>query len=72
MSKSTVALVPRRLCETRSGDLAHTVGRILFEKGRPMLVEHVCGLLLCHDLSGRVLTPGFGHEYDVVHVDAEA
>ncbi len=63
-----VVLTPGKMCETRSGNLAHTVGRTLLKKGRPMLVEHICGFYLQHDLKGRVLTPGFGAEYDIVHV----
>lgn len=64
-------LIPRRLCETRGGNLAHAVGRVLFKKNQPMLVEHICGALLFHDLCGRVMTPGFGPDYDIVHVGCE-
>ena len=71
MPESKVILVPQRICETRSGNLAHTVGRVVFEKGRPMLVEHICGVFLCHDLTGRGMTPGFSPEYDLVHVGNE-
>lgn len=56
-------LSPRRLCETRSGNLAHAVGRIAFRPGRPMLVEH--------DLLGAVVTPGYGDEYSIIHVFEE-
>lgn len=66
-----VALIPRRLCETRAGNLAHAVGRVLFRKGQPMLVEHICGALLMHDLRGRVVTSGFGPDYDIVYVAGE-
>jgi hypothetical protein len=68
--KKTV-LSPRRLCETRSGNLAHAVGRIAFRPGRPMLVEHVGGLYLEHDLLGGVVTPGYGDEYSIIHVFEE-
>lgn len=63
-------LSPRRLCETRNGNLAHTIGRIVFRPGRPMLVEHLGGLYLEHDLAGAVVTPGYGDEYSIVHVFA--
>ncbi|MFN7113848.1 MAG: hypothetical protein ACK4PK_05755 [Alphaproteobacteria bacterium] len=61
-------LRPQRLCETRGGNLAHTLGRIVFRPGRPMLVEHLGGLYLEHDLTGGVVTPGYGDEYNIVHV----
>jgi hypothetical protein len=61
-------LYPYRICETQSGNLAHSVGRLAFRRGRPMLVEHVGGLYLEHDLQGAVLTPGYGDEYRIVHV----
>ncbi|MDY0008969.1 MAG: hypothetical protein RBS08_04615 [Bdellovibrionales bacterium] len=61
-------LTPQRLCETRGGNLAHTLGRIVFRPGRPMLVEHLGGLYLEHDLRGGVVTPGYGDEYNIVHV----
>jgi len=61
-------LMPQRLCETRGGNLAHTLGRIVFRPGRPMLVEHLGGLYLEHDLRGGVVTPGYGDEYNIVHV----
>jgi hypothetical protein len=66
--KETVILFPHRLCETMAGDLAHTVGRLIFRPGRPMLVEHVGGIYLEHDLAGGVITPGFGAGYNIVHV----
>ena len=69
--KEKTVLFPRRMCETLSGDLAHTVGRLAFRPGRPMLVEHVGGVYLEHDLSGAVLTAGYGAEYSIVHVGAE-
>ena len=67
-SREKIALSPRALCETFSGNLAHAVGRLAFRPGRPMLVEHVGGLYLEHDLSGRVMTPGYGREYEIVHI----
>jgi hypothetical protein len=70
MTEETI-LFPRRICETLSGDLAYTVGRLAFRPGRPMLVEHVGGLYLEHDLLGGVITPGYGTEYAIVHVDIE-
>ena len=73
MKKRKLILYPCRLCETFGGDLAHSLGRIMFRPGRPMLVEHIGGLYLEHDLTGRVLTPGFGEDYDIAHVrDEEA
>ena len=69
--KNRVILFPLRLCETQAGNLAHTVGRIVFKPGRPMLVEHVGGLYLEHDLSGEVLTPGYTDHYKIVHVFTE-
>ncbi|HEX2751818.1 MAG TPA: hypothetical protein VHP34_01670 [Alphaproteobacteria bacterium] len=57
---SKTVLLPRRLCETQAGNLAHAVGRIAFRPGRPMLVEHLGGLYLEHDLCGTVVTPGYG------------
>lgn len=71
MIEKTV-LFPRRLCETQSGNLAYTVGRIAFRPGRPMLVEHVGGLYLEHDLHGSVITPGYGEDYTIVHVGADS
>lgn len=68
---SKTVLLPRRLCETQAGNLAHAVGRIAFRPGRPMLVEHLGGLYLEHDLSGTVMTPGYGDEYSIVHVFEE-
>lgn len=65
---SKTVLLPRRLCETQAGNLAHAVGRIAFRPGRPMLVEHLGGLYLEHDLSGTVMTPGYGDEYSIIHV----
>jgi hypothetical protein len=67
MSESIV-LFQRRICETLSGNLAYTVGRLAFRWGRPMLVEHVGRVYLEHDLSGKVLTEGYGPEYNIVHV----
>lgn len=61
-------LAPQRLCETRGGNLAHTLGRIVFRPGRPMLVEHLGGLYLEHTLGGEVVTPGYGDEYSIIHV----
>lgn len=63
-----LTLSPLRLCETLSGNLAHAVGRLAFRPGRPMLVEHVGGLYLEHGLCGRVVTPGYGEDYSIVHV----
>lgn len=68
MRYSKTVLMPRRLCETQAGNLAHVVGRIAFRPGRPMLVEHLGGLYLEHDLSGSVVTPGYGEEYSIIHV----
>lgn len=62
------ALVPRRLCETKAGNLAYIVGRIIFRPGRPMLVEHIGGVYLEHDLTGAVVTPGFDDDYAITHV----
>lgn len=67
-----VVLSPLRLCETFSGNLAHTVGRVAFRPGRPMLVEHAGGLYLEHDLRGQVLTAGYGDEYNIAHVWEDA
>ena len=67
-----VVLTPQRLCESLSGNLAFTVGRLAFRPGRPMLVEHVGGIYLEHNLSGAVLTAGFGPEYTIMHVVEEA
>jgi hypothetical protein len=69
--KQKTVLFPRRMCETLSGDLAHTVGRLAFRPGRPMLVEHVGGIYLEHDLTSGVITPGYGDEYNIVHVCAD-
>ncbi len=63
-----ITLFPRRICETRNGNLAHTIGRLIFRPGRPMLVEHVGGFYLEHCLSGNVLTHGYGDEYNIVYV----
>lgn len=63
-----VVLTPRRLCETRNGDLAFSLGRLRFHRGRPMLVEHMDGLYLEHALCGRVLTCGYGDEFDIMHI----
>ncbi len=68
MTTDSLTLFPYRLCETQRGDLAHSVGRVAFRPGRPMLVEHVGGLYLEHDLTGRVLTAGYGADYNIVHV----
>ncbi len=64
----TFVIYPSSICETRSGNFAHTVGRIAFKPGRPMLVEHVGGLYLEHELSGKVKTKGYGDDYDIVHI----
>jgi len=67
--KEHLLLMPHRLCETRAGNLAHTIGRIVFRPGRPMLVEHLGGLYLEHDLlTGGVMTPGYGDEYNIIHM----
>ncbi|MFH1158413.1 MAG: hypothetical protein V1721_05965 [Pseudomonadota bacterium] len=68
MQKNDIILFPQRICETLSGNLAHTVGRLVFRPGRPMLVEHVGGIYLEHDLLGRVITAGYGAEYNIAHV----
>lgn len=67
-----IILTPYQLCETQNGDLAHTVGRVILRPGRPMLVEHLGGIYLEHDLAGKVLTPGYGPEYNIVHIRREA
>lgn len=67
-----VILFPRRFCETRAGNLAHAIGRIVFKPGQPMLVEHIGGIYLEHDLTGRVITPGYGDDYQITHVYAES
>ncbi len=59
---------PRGLCETRSGDLAFVMGRLRLCPGRPMLVEHLGGIYLEHDMTGRVLTGGYGSEFDIMHL----
>ena len=56
-------LFPRRMCETIAGDFAYIIGRVACRPGRPMLVEH--------DLTGTVLTRGYGREYDIAHVHAD-
>lgn len=66
-----VVLLPKRICETMGGNLAHTVGRLAFRPGRPMLVEHMGGVYLEHSLSGTVLTAGYGPEYNIVYVGGE-
>ncbi len=71
MVQQRIVLFPQRMCETLSGDLAYTVGRLAFRPGRPMLVEHVGGIYLEHDLSGLILTAGYGPEYNIVHVREE-
>ena len=63
-----VIVFPDRMGERQAGNLAYTVGRLVFRPGRPMLVEHVGGVYLEHDLSGRVITRGYGVEYTIVHV----
>lgn len=68
MSKVKLTLLPKALCETQSGNLAHAVGRLVFQPGRPMLVEHVGGIYLEHKLTGEVVTPGYAACYDIVHV----
>ncbi len=65
---SSLRLSPRRLCETRGGDLAFSLGRLRFRRGSPMLVEHLGGLYLEHALCGRVMTCGYGDEFDIMHV----
>jgi hypothetical protein len=74
LTKLRITLFPRRICETLSGDLAYTVGRLIFRPGRPMLVEHLGHIYLEHDLSGGVITPGYDAGYTVVHIlrDEEA
>jgi len=69
--KQKIVLFPRRMCETMSGNLAHTVGRLAFRPGCPMLVEHVGGIYLEHDLTGNVITPGYGEGYAIAHVCAD-
>lgn len=66
-----IILSPQRLCETRGGDLAFSLGRLRFRRGRSMLVEHLDGLFLEHALCGRVLTGGYGEEFDIMHIFAE-
>lgn len=61
-------LLPKSLCETQAGNLAHAVGRLLFRPGRPMLVEHVGGIFLEHKLTGEVMTPGYTACYNIVHL----
>jgi len=68
MQQNNIMLFPQRICETMSGNLAHTVGRLVFRPGRPMLVEHVGGVYLEHDLFGHVITAGYGTEYNIAHV----
>lgn len=68
MKETNVMLLPKSLCETQSGNLAHAVGRLVFKPGRPMLVEHVGGLFLEHKLTGEVLTPGYSACYNIVHI----
>lgn len=63
-----ITLFPGRICETLAGNLAYTVGRLAFQPGRPMLVEHAGKIYLEHDLSGHVVTAGYGTEYNIVHV----
>lgn len=67
----SVLLYPHHICETRKGDLAYSVGRLAFRPGRPMLVEHVGGFFLEHDLTGAVVTPGVSSDYHIVHVRPE-
>lgn len=71
MKQENPVLLPLRLCETLAGNLAHAVGRLAFRPGRPMLVEHVGGIYLEHDLTGAVMTPGYGDDYRIVHVRNE-
>lgn len=71
MKQDNFVLLPFRLCETLAGNLAHAVGRLAFRPGRPMLVEHVGGIYLEHDLTGAVMTPGYGEDYRIVHVRSE-
>ena len=71
MTNNNIIIFQRRICETLSGNLAYTVGRLAFQRGRPMLVEHVGGIYLEHDLQGNVLTEGYGSEYNIVYVWGE-
>lgn len=66
-----IVLFPKRLCRTQSGDLAHTIGRLAFQPGSPMLVEHLNGVYLTHDLKGRVLTRGYGDDYAIIRLYGE-
>ncbi len=63
-----VMLSPRRMCETRGGEIAFSLGRLRLTRGSPMLVEHLNGLYLEHALCGRVLTTGYGDEFDITHI----
>lgn len=63
-----ISLSPRQLCETKNGDLAFTVGRLVLKPGRPMLVEHLGGVLIEHKLTGEVLTPGYDDGYTIAHI----
>lgn len=44
------------------------MGRLRLCPGRPMLVEHLGGIYLEHDMTGRVLTGGYGSEFDIMHL----
>lgn len=72
MNQNKILFSPRQLCETKSGNLAHIIGRIAFRPGRPMLVEHVGGLYLEHLLTGEVITPGYCEGYNIAHVFDES
>jgi hypothetical protein len=61
----SLQLYPGALCETYAGDLAYVVGRVALMKGRPLLVEHVGGLFLIHNLRGQVMSQGHDHAYDI-------
>ncbi len=69
--KENIVLFEKRICETSSGNLAYAVGRLAFRQGRPMLVEHTGSIYLEHDLQGKVLTEGYGPEFNIVYVWAE-
>ena len=59
-------VIPGHLYETRAGHLAFIVGRVVFKPGRPYLVEHIGGLYLEHDLSGAVLSEGYGNDFEII------
>lgn len=68
LPSSPVAIGPGFICETQDGHVAHALGRLLFKHGRPMLVEHVGGIMLEHRLTGEVLTAGYDDGYTIVDV----